>query len=109
MANEFAIGTEQAFAASLDMYGILISAKAVGVPFKAILDGIEATSAVREEGGRQDTVIGTVTVFTADWILNGLKKGGRIVLPSTRECRIEKDPFIDPSGRGVVQFSVIQL
>ncbi len=110
MANEFAIGMEQSFLASWGVIGYLIAAKATpSVSIKAILDGIEMTSAVRPEGGRQAELSGTITILTADWISNGLKKGSRIILPDTRECRIELESFVEPSGRGTVNFRVTQI
>ena len=110
MASDFVIGMEQSFASMWAELGSpTVTVKASGNELNAIIDTMDRSSEVREGGGRQETVSGTLTVLAADWIESGLKKGSRLILPDGHECRIDSEPFLDPSGRGVIDLTVSQV
>ena len=110
MAYEFQIGMETSFSAAWSVCGsATVIAKATSYEMNAIIGTMDRSSEVREGGGRQETVSGTVTILASDWVDSGLKKGSRLILPDTRECRVDSEPFLDPSGRGVIELKVSQV
>lgn len=106
MPSPFTLTLETSFQCSWNTFGTLIRFGSVEI--KALLEDYSATSEVGDRGGRSSTVRAEVTVLTADWVANGLKKGSVLTLETGKNVRIITEPFVPAEGRGTVDFSVTE-